>query len=138
MVCDQEPGIEPHCLSARPQPPVEFVVLRPPETRVDAAHRLQRVAPECPQEDRVGGPFRATLSVAGTASPQWSGHRYRHRAPEERGGHRLLPAADIGRPRPKQRAHRSAQVPLREHCMGVAPHDDLSGCPPGTPRGFRT
>ena len=126
-VGDHEPGIEPHRFPARPQPPVEFVVLGPPKGRVDAAHRLQRIAPERAQEDGVDGPLRAAQSVAGAASPQGSGHRHRHRAPEERGADRPLLAADIGRPRPLQRAHRAAHVSGWEHRMGVAPQDDLSG-----------
>ncbi len=125
LVGDLKSGVEPHRFPAHPQPPVEFVVLGSHERRVDAPHRLQRIAPEHAQEHGFDGSLRAAQSVAGTASTQGSGHCHRHRATEERSADWLLPTADIGRPRPLQRAHRATQVSGWEHRVGVAPHDDL-------------
>ena len=73
-VVDHEPGIEPHRFPARPQPPVEFVVLISNEGRVDAAHRLQRIAPERAQEDGVDRPPPCRPAGSGRRQPpgEWS------------------------------------------------------------------
>ena len=127
-VAHGERGVEPHGPAALPQPPVEFVVLVADQPLVEAACGLQRLAAERAEEDRVGRPLRPPGAVARPARPQRRGHRERRRAPEERGPHRQLEAADVGRAGALQRLGGAPQVARRQHRVGVAAHDHAAGC----------